>query len=117
MSGAKLAGRTGGSVTLVKVAALGEIAPGTAKRVELGDDSIAIFNIDGEYYAVGDTCSHEEASLSEGDVFNDVVECPLHGAEFDLRTGKNLCLPAVTPVPSYTVVVRGDEILVDPEPR
>ena len=74
----------------VKVATVGEIAPGTAKRVELGDDEpVAIFNVDGEYYALGDTCSHEEASLAEGDVFGDCVECPLHGSEFDLKTGIN----------------------------
>lgn len=104
-------------MAFVKVATVGELAPGKVKRVETGDDSIAIFNVDGEFYAIGDTCSHEEASLADGDVFNDVVECPLHGAEFDLRTGRNLCLPAVTPVPSYRVIVEGSDILVDTEPR
>ena len=96
----------------VKVATVGEIEPGRAKRVEIGDEPIAIFNLDGEYHAIGDTCSHEEASLSEGDVFGDVVECPLHGAEFDIKTGKNLTLPAVVPVPSYPVKIEGDAILV-----
>ncbi len=70
----------------VKVATVGEIEPGRAKRVEVGEEPIAVFNLDGEYYAIGDTCSHEEASLSEGDIFGDCVECPLHGAEFDLKT-------------------------------
>ena len=96
----------------VKVATVGEIEPRRAKRVEVGDEAIAVFNLDGEYYAIGDTCSHEEASLSEGDVFGDCVECPLHGAEFDITTGKNLTLPAVSPVPSYTVKLEGDAILV-----
>ncbi len=96
----------------VKVAAVGEIEPGRAKRVEVGEEEIAVFNLDGEYYAIGDTCSHEEASLSEGDVFGDCVECPLHGAQFDITTGKNLTLPAVSPVPSYPVKVEGDAILV-----
>ena len=96
----------------VKVAAVGEIAPGRAKRIEVGEEAIAVFNVDGEYYAIGDTCSHEEASLSEGDVSGDCVECPLHGAEFDITTGKNLTLPAVSPVPSYPVKLEGDAILV-----
>ena len=96
----------------VKVATVGEIEPGRAKRVEVGEEAIAVFNLDGEYYAIGDTCSHEEASLSEGDVFGDCVECPLHGAEFDITTGKNLTLPAVSPVPSYPVKLEGDAILV-----
>lgn len=100
-------------MTFVKVATVEEIAPGKAKRVEIGEESIAIFNVDGEFYAVGDTCSHEEASLSEGDLFDHVVECPLHGAEFDLRTGDALCLPAVVPVPAYEVKVEGEAVLVD----
>ena len=52
----------------VKVATTGEIAPGTALRVEVGDEPVAIFNLDGEFYAIGDICSHAEASLSEGDI-------------------------------------------------
>ena len=96
----------------VRVATVSEIEPGRAKRVEIGEEAIAVFNLDGEYYAIGDTCSHEEASLSEGDVFGDCVECPLHGAEFDITTGKNLTLPAVSPVPSYPVKLEGDAILV-----
>jgi len=99
-------------VEFVKVATIGEIEPGRAKRVEVGEEAIAVFNLDGEYYAIGDTCSHEEASLSEGDVFGDCVECPLHGSEFDIRTGKALTLPAVLPVPTYPVKVEGDAILV-----
>ncbi len=96
----------------VKVATVGEIEPGRAKRVEVGEEAIAVFNLDGDYYAIGDTCSHEEASLSEGDVYGDCVECPLHGAEFDIKSGKNLTLPAVFPVPAYPVKVEGDAILV-----
>ena len=100
----------------VRVAAVGDIQPGKAIRVEIGDEPVAIFNVDGTLYAIGDTCSHEEASLSEGDVFGDCVECPLHGAEFDLKTGKPRTLPAVVPVPTYPVKVEGDDVLVGAEP-
>ena len=97
---------------LVKVASIGQIPPGKALRVEIGEEPVAIFNVDGELYAIGDTCSHEEASLSEGDIFGDVVECPLHGAEFDIKTGAARTLPAVTPVPTFPVRVEGDDILL-----
>jgi 3-phenylpropionate/trans-cinnamate dioxygenase ferredoxin subunit len=96
----------------VRVAAVGDIAPGKAIRVEIDDEPVAIFNLDGAFYAIGDTCSHEEASLSEGDVFGDCVECPLHGAEFDIKTGRARTLPAVAPVPTYAVKVEGEAVLV-----
>jgi 3-phenylpropionate/trans-cinnamate dioxygenase ferredoxin component len=100
----------------VRVAKAGEVGPGKAIRVEIGDEPIAIFNVDGELYAIGDTCSHEEASLAEGDVYGTCVECPLHGAEFDLKTGRPRTLPAVVPVATYAVKVEGDAVLVDPAP-
>lgn len=99
-------------MTFVHVAAVGDIKPGKAIRVEIGDESVAIFNLDGTFYAIGDICTHEEASLAEGDVFGNCVECPLHGAEFDIKTGEAKTLPAVTPVPTYTVKVEGDAVLV-----
>lgn len=84
-------------------------------HVEVGDEEIGVYNLDGEFYAISDVCSHAYSRLSEGDVYADegTVECPLHGAEFDIRTGNNLSLPAVTPVPSYEVRVNGDYIEVE----
>ena len=104
-------------MSFVKVAKVGEIALGKAIRIEIDDEPIAIFNVDGDLYAIGATCSHEEASLSEGDVYGTCVECPLHGAEFDLKTGRPRTLPAVVPVPTYAVKVEGDDVLVSPEPQ
>ena len=74
-------------------------------RVTLGDDRIAMFRIGDEVFAVSDRCSHAEASLAEGEVFDYEVECPRHGSEFDLRTGKPLSLPATKPVPTYEVAI------------
>ena len=79
------------------------------------ENPIAIFKLDDGFYAIDDTCTHAEASLSEGEVYDGVVECPLHGAEFDIRTGKNLTLPAVTPVRSYPVKVEEGDILIQVE--
>jgi len=74
-------------------------------RVTMGDERVAMFRVGDEILAIGDRCSHAEASLAEGEVFDHEVECPRHGSEFDLRTGKPLSLPATKPVPTYEVVV------------
>ena len=84
----------------VTVGSAADIPPGHAARVVVDGVAVAIFNLDGEFHAVDDTCSHAEAALSEGELDPDScsVECPLHGSSFDLRTGEPLCLPAVEPV-------------------
>ena len=81
----------------VKVLKLSEITENTSKLVEIEDKKIAVFNVDGEIYAIDDTCSHAEASLSEGEVFDCLVECPHHGAEFDIKTGEAKTHPATQP--------------------
>ncbi len=102
---------TGQFVTVGRVE---EIAPGTARRVMLGEVPVAVFNVDGEFFAVDDTCTHAEASLSEGEVYPEecAVECPLHGSLFDLRTGQPRTLPAVLPVRTYPVRVENGEVRV-----
>lgn len=96
------------------VARVGEIGPGEVKRVEIGTEEIGIYNLDGEYYALSDVCSHAYAQLSEGEVYPEegTVECPLHGAEFDIRTGKQLSFPAVSPVATYELRINGEDIEV-----
>lgn len=96
----------------VKVAKIGEIEPGKARRVEITGERIALFNVDGNYYAISDVCTHEEASLSEGILQGEVVSCPRHGARFNVRTGQVLSLPAILPVATYPVKVEGKDILV-----
>jgi 3-phenylpropionate/trans-cinnamate dioxygenase ferredoxin subunit len=92
-----------------KVAPLDEFPDGRGIRVEIGEHRIAMFRIDDTVYAIGDRCSHAEASLSEGEVFDGEVECPRHGSAFDLATGYPQTLPATRPVPVYAVeVVDGD---------
>jgi 3-phenylpropionate/trans-cinnamate dioxygenase ferredoxin subunit len=92
----------------VTVAHVDDIPPGHAARVEIDGRPIAIFNVDGEFYAVDDTCSHAEASLSEGELDTErcAIECPLHGSSFDLRDGEPLTLPAVEPVAVHDIAVR-----------
>ncbi len=85
-----------------------------AKVVEHEGNPIAVFKLNDGYYAIDDTCSHDEASLVEGDILDDhIIECPMHGAQFDIKTGKNLSFPAVTPVKSYPVKVENGVIFLE----
>lgn len=94
----------------VEVAPLAELPVGRGVRVEIDDQRIALFRIEDVVYAIGDRCSHAEASLAEGEVFDLEVECPRHGSEFDLTTGEPGSLPATKPVPRFDV--RVDEGIV-----
>jgi 3-phenylpropionate/trans-cinnamate dioxygenase ferredoxin subunit len=100
-----------------RVLALDELAPGTAKQVKVGDHVIALVRIDDDVYAIGDRCSHQDVSLSEGDVLVDdcAIECWKHGSAFSLLDGSPQSLPATKPVPVYEVqVVDGQiEVIVD----
>ncbi len=82
---------------------------------EYEGNPIAIFKLEDGFYAIDDTCSHAEASLSEGEVEDHEIECPLHGAVFDLKTGNNLSLPAVVPVKSYPVKIEDNQLYIQVE--
>jgi len=99
----------------VKVATVDEVPPGSSIVVSVEDEPLALFNVDGEFYALADTCSHAEASLSEGELDGYVVACPLHGARFDVRDGRVLSMPAVVGVASYAVRVEGQDLLIGME--
>jgi 3-phenylpropionate/trans-cinnamate dioxygenase ferredoxin subunit len=101
----------------VEIGALDTLPRDRGVRVAIGDERIALFRIGDEVFAVGDRCSHAEASLAEGEVFDYEVECPRHGSEFDLRTGKPLSLPATKPVPTYEVVVEEGIAYLNWEPE
>ena len=100
------------SVTTVDIGALDDFAEGLPRRVELdgdihGSDAVAVVRIDDDLYAIGDRCTHQDISLSEGEVDRDerTLECWKHGSAFSLVDGEPLSLPAVRPVPTYTVTV------------
>ena len=96
----------------VKAVRRAELVPGKGTMVELNGVKIAIFNVDGAFYAMNDTCTHASGPLSEGDVDGAVVTCPLHGATFDIKTGAVLGPPASDGVRSYEVKTEGDDVLV-----
>ncbi len=96
-----------------RVAALSELEPESLTQVEVEGTPICVARTDdGEVYAINDICSHEEYSLSAGEIWDTSVECPIHGSRFDLRTGQPNALPAVEPVATYPVEVEGDDVYV-----
>ncbi len=101
----------------VRVAAAEEIPPGGVRTVSAGGHTIAVFNVDGTFYAVDDTCTHEYAPLSQGSRNGEIVTCPKHGSRFNVRTGRVLSLPAVVPVNTYPVKVEDGQVFVLPVPQ
>jgi 3-phenylpropionate/trans-cinnamate dioxygenase ferredoxin subunit len=92
---------------------LGQLTEKKPVRIEKNGESICVTRVGDEVFAVNDICSHSEASLSEGEVSDFKIECWLHGAEFDLRTGEALTPPAVAPIKTYPVTVDGDSVTVE----
>lgn len=100
---------------VVKLASPSVVPEGSGKRFEINGHVIAVFQAGGVFYAIDDTCSHAEASLSEGEFDPDelCIECPLHGSRFDLRSGAPRSLPAFEPVSVYRVWADGDELFLE----
>jgi len=100
---------------VVRLCALDELESGAARRFDVGDRRLAVVRIEDDVFAIGDRCSHEDYSLSEGDVLVEEceIECWKHGSTFDLRTGEPQTLPATTPVPVYPVRVEGGDVVVE----
>ena len=92
---------------------LSQLEQGKPVKVEKDGKTICVARVGDEVFAVDDTCSHSDASLAEGDVTDFKIECWLHGAEFDLRTGEALTPPAVAPLRTYGVHVDGDSVTVE----
>jgi 3-phenylpropionate/trans-cinnamate dioxygenase ferredoxin subunit len=97
----------------VKVAQVDDIPPGGRISHDFEYDSIILFNIDGEFYAMGDICTHDDGPLGEGELDGYAVICPRHGARFDVRDGRALSLPAFKAAPSYQVKVEDGVVFVE----
>jgi 3-phenylpropionate/trans-cinnamate dioxygenase ferredoxin component len=99
--------------TLVEVATLDDVPVGKIKVVEVGTLRIALCNYDGTIHAIADECTHDRGPLDQGELIGGEVECPRHGARFDILTGRPTRLPAVRPVKVYPVVMNGTSISVE----
>jgi 3-phenylpropionate/trans-cinnamate dioxygenase ferredoxin subunit len=97
----------------IAVASTAEVPPGKVRSCPVDGRKIAVCNVDGTFYAIDDVCTHDGGELDQGELDGDQIECPRHGARFDVKTGRALTLPAVMPVKSYPVRVEGDAIEVE----
>jgi 3-phenylpropionate/trans-cinnamate dioxygenase ferredoxin component len=102
-------------MALIEVCPVEELPPGSMKIVPAGAITVGVYNCEGEFFALEDRCSHDDGPLVEGDWEPDrcVVICPRHGANFDIRTGQPLTLPAYEPVETFRVVVEDGVVKVD----
>ena len=93
-----------------------EVNLGEAKSYQIGDLKIVVCNVSGEYFAISDVCSHDDGELVSGKgklVEHCQLECPRHGARFDVKTGKATKMPAIAPIKTYNVNVKGDELEIE----
>ena len=97
----------------VKVGKTSDIAEGSALAVEAKGRELALFKLEGRIYCLADLCTHEDAPLCEGTIEGGEIECPWHGARFDIKTGAVTEGPAIVPVPTYRVRVSGDDVEVE----
>lgn len=100
------------SAEFVEIMPASDLPNGERVFLEIGDRAIALFNIAGQFFAIGDVCTHDDGPVGEGDLEGYTIICPRHGAEFDVRTGKVLQMPAVVDIPAYPVQVRDGVIWV-----
>ncbi len=98
----------------IKVAKTSDLNPGEKMLVEYEDEDVGLFNIEGQFYAISDVCTHDNGPLVEGDLEGEHVICPRHGARFNVKTGAQT-MPAFAPVPLYDVKIEGDDILIAPK--
>jgi len=100
---------------VIRVASIGDIPVGEARRYVVEGEEIAIVNGGNHLYAVNDNCSHEHFHLSDGevDLESNTIECPKHGSGFDLGTGRATTLPAILPVRTYGVRLVGEDVMID----
>lgn len=96
----------------LEIAPVSELPNGERLFIDLGDKPIVIFNIAGKYYAIGDVCTHDDGPLGDGILEGNNIVCPRHGAEFDIRTGQAVQMPAVVDIPAYPVQVQDGVLFV-----
>jgi nitrite reductase/ring-hydroxylating ferredoxin subunit len=94
------------------VATVAEVAPDSVIQVSIGDETIALFNLGGEFYAIDGICSHGAAELADGYIEGDLIECPQHAGSFEIRTGKAVGYPCVVDQKAYAVKVEDGNVLV-----
>ncbi len=101
------------TVQTIELCKTSDVAAGTAIKVEKDDLILAVFNLNGAFYVIDDTCTHGPGSLSEGPICDDVVECDFHNGAFNIKTGEVVEPPCMIPIKTYNVVVDGDTVSIE----
>jgi nitrite reductase/ring-hydroxylating ferredoxin subunit len=102
-------------MTWTSIARVTDVPSGTVKSCRAGNEPVGLYNLDGEFFATHDICTHAHACLSDGYLEDGTIECPLHQGVFDVRTGKALSGPVDVDLKTFDVEVRGDEVFIDVE--
>ena len=97
----------------VELCSTSDVAPGAALRVERDERTLAVFNVDGEFFVTDDACTHGPGSLSEGYIEGYVVECNFHNGQFNIRTGEVVSPPCMVPVKAYPVVIEAGRVFIE----
>ncbi len=97
----------------IELCSTADVAPGAALKVETEGLTLAVFNVDGEFFVTDDLCTHGPGSLSEGYIEDDVVECNFHNGQFNIRTGEVVSPPCMVPVKTYPVIVVDDKVTIE----
>lgn len=99
--------------TRVELCKADAVAPGNALKVEAAGLTVAVFNVEGEYFVTDDACTHGPGSLSEGYIDGDVIECNFHNGQFNIKTGEVVSPPCMVPVKTYPAVVEGGKVFIE----
>ena len=98
--------------TRIRVCHIDDVAHGSMVKFEHGEWVLAIYNVDGQFYATDNACTHGPGALSEGELYGDVIECNFHGGQFNVRTGEVVGPPCLVPVKTYPVTVEDGQVFV-----
>ncbi|HEX3440820.1 MAG TPA: non-heme iron oxygenase ferredoxin subunit [Pseudolabrys sp.] len=99
--------------TKIRLCRTDEISEGSVIKVEHGDLVLAVYNVGGEYFVTDDACTHGPGSMSEGELYGDVIECNFHGGQFSVRTGEVVGPPCMVPIRTYNVSIAEGDILIE----
>ncbi len=99
--------------TKIELCSVSDVEPGAVLKVEQDDLTLAVFNLDGEFFVTDDHCTHGPGSLSEGFVQGDVVECNFHGGQFNIRTGAVVAPPCMVPIKTYATIVEEGKVFIE----
>jgi nitrite reductase/ring-hydroxylating ferredoxin subunit len=101
--------------TRIELCSTSDVEAGAALRVEKDDLTLAVFNLEGEFFVTDDACTHGPGSLSEGFIEGEVVECNFHNGQFNIKTGEVVAAPCMIPVKIYKTIVENDRVFIEAE--